>query len=133
MDLVKKWINHNRFLVIGPVVGLIFWFVAVGCSAATPDPLNPARMISADELQTSFQIWQKESEKMMIRFDAARADIEKQQEQWNEFQSALMQLASGAVADWSGLVQLVLGGGLIGAVSDNVRKRGLIAGLKRNS
>ena len=68
----------------------------------------------------------------MIRFDAARADIELQKEQWNKMQAAIIELASGSIATWPGALQLILGTGLIGAIGDNVRKRGLIAGLKRN-
>ena len=68
----------------------------------------------------------------MLKFDASKADLEKQKAAWGEFQQVLMKLASGGVADWGGLVQLMVGGGLLGALGDNVRKRGLIAGLKRN-
>ena len=44
----------------------------------------------------------------------------------------ILDLASGGIPDMSSLVKLMIGGGGLGALADNIRKRGLIAGLKRN-
>ena len=132
MAKVIKWIDHNRFVVIAPIAGLIIWIAAVGCTALTPSPTQAGKMADAAELETEFSVWQLEQQEIMIKFDAARADLEKQRAQWNEFQQILITLASGGVADWAGLVQLLISGGAIGAIADNIRKRGLIAGLKRN-
>ena len=44
-----------------------------------------------------------------------------------------MQLASGGVADMPGLLKLLLTGGGLGAIADNIRKRGLISGLKNGN
>jgi len=70
---------------------------------------------------------------MMIKFEVADQDIEEQKAAWSEFREILLQLASGSVADLPGLLTLVLGFSGAGAIADNIRKRGLIAGLKKNS
>jgi len=129
---IYDFIDYNRFLVIAPTVMLIAWLFAVGCTPTAISPIDPTSQVSAEELQTEFAVWQKGQEITMLKFDAARLDIEKQKQAWTEFQQLLVQLASGNVADVPGLIQLLAGGTLLGAVSDNIRKRGLIAGLKRN-
>lgn len=129
---MAKWLDYNRFTVVAPVAAVVIWLVAVGCSPTTPNPLNPDQQLSAAALETEFAVWQVRQKEIMLRFEAGRADIVQQQEKWNELQAGLMQLASGSVADLPGLMQLLLGGGLLGFLTDNVRKRGVIAGLKRN-
>lgn len=133
MKKLVKWLDYNRFTVIAPMLALTLWIVAIGCMATTTSPLDPGKQVNALELQTEFEVWQLQQQQIMIRFEAGRADIEKQQKAWGEFQNVLLQLASGNVANWSGLAQLLIGGGLLGFAGDNVRKRGLIAGLKKNS
>ncbi len=128
---VWKWIDYNRFTIVGPVVALTIWIIAVGCTATVPSPITPGVQVNALELQLEFQIWEKDQEATMLRFDAAGKDLERQQEAQAEFLRVVTTLASGGVADLPGLLQLLIGGGLIGAVSDNIRKRGLIAGLKK--
>jgi len=127
-----KWLDYNRFTIVAPIVAVVIWLVAVGCQPTTPNPLNPDQQLSAAALETEFGVWQIRQKEIMLRFEAGRADIVQQQEKWNELQAGLMQLASGSVADLPGLMQLLLGGGLLGFLTDNVRKRGVIAGLKRN-
>jgi len=129
---MRKWLDYNRFTVIAPVAAVVIWLVAVSCTPTTPNPLNPNQELSATALETEFAVWQLRQQEIMIRFEAGRADIEQQQQAWNELQATLMQLASGSVADLPGLMQLLLGGGMLGFLADNVRKRGVIAGLKRN-
>jgi len=132
MEKILKWIDHNRFIVIAPICALLIWIAAIGCVPETESPTQPGRFVNAAELETDFSVWQKQQEIVMVRFEAGRADIEKQQQQWSDFQKILLELASGNVADLSGLLKLLFTGGLIGAVGDNIRKRGLIAGLKKN-
>lgn len=130
---VWKWIDHNRFIVIAPVVSLILWFIAVGCIPVTESPIAPGKFVSAPELETEFAIWQKNQETIALKFEAAGEDLKRQEEQNAEILKFITTLASGGVADLPGLIQLLAGGGLLGALADNIRKRGLIAGLKRNA
>ncbi len=128
---IWKWVEHNRFTVGIPLLALVLWIVAAwGCTPVVVNPLDPNQKMTAAELETEFKVWKLEQQGMMIRFDAAKEDIERQQEQWGKLQEALMQLASGSVADFSGLVTLVMGGGFGGLLIDNIRKGGVIGGLK---
>lgn len=134
MSKILKWIDHNRFVVILPGLAIAIWlWASYGCAAHTISPTDPARTVNALELQTEFKVWQLQQEQILVKFEAARADLEAQKEQWSKFEEILVQLASGSVTNWGGLMQLLIAGGGLGAIGDNVRKRGLIAGLKRNN
>ncbi|HBE02410.1 MAG TPA: hypothetical protein DC049_08025 [Spirochaetia bacterium] len=124
-----SWIEKNRFTVILPVMGLILWVVAVGCEPATPSPFS-GKLVNAEELKIDFLAWQNQQEVIMEKFKFAEADIAKQKAAWDEFTQVLLQLASGSVAGWPGLLQILLGGGILGVVSDNIRKNGVINGQK---
>lgn len=130
---IWKWIEYNRFTVIVPICAVVIWLLAVGCTATVPSPVLPGVLVNAVELQMEFEIWQHDQEAMLLRFEAAGKDLEEQEERQAVFWQLVTRLASGGIADWPGLLQLVIGGGLLGALSDNIRKRGLIAGLKRNA
>lgn len=129
---IWKWIEYNRFLVIAPICAAMIWLIAVGCTATVPSPITPGVLVNAAQLQLEFEIWQKDQEATVIRFAAAGQDLKRQQEAQSEFVQLVTTLATGGVADLPGLIQLLAGGGLLGAIGDNIRKRGLIAGLKRN-
>ncbi len=133
MTKVWKWIEYNRFTVIVPVAACIMWLIAVGCTATVPSPISPGVLVDAAQLHLEFEVWQNDQEVMLLRFEAAGQDLEAQKEQQAAFIEFITQLAAGAVTGWSGLIPLLVGGGLLGALSDNIRKRGLIAGLKRNA
>lgn len=132
MHKIWKWIEYNRFLVVAPICTTVIWLVAVGCTATVSSPTMPGVQVNAPQLEVEFQIWQKDQEAMMIRFEAAGQDLKRQEAAQAEFLQFVITLASGGVADLPGLLQLLVGGGLLGAIGDNIRKRGLIAGLKRN-
>ena len=133
MGKIWKWIDHNRFVVIAPLVGLAIWIAAIGCMAQAESPIRPGVFVNAKELADDFQVWELQQKETMIRFEAAGKSIEEQEAAWSDFREILLQLASGSVADLPGLLTLVLGFSGAGAIADNVRKRGLIAGLKRNN
>ncbi len=132
MKKVWKWINYNRYVTIGPIVAIVIWITACGMTATTESPTRPGRFVNALELQTEFELWQLDQEKMALLFKAAGENIEQQQKAWSELESLMITLASGGVADLPGLLKLLAGGTLIGAIGDNIRKRGLISGLKKN-
>ena len=132
MNKITKWINYNRFIVIAPIVAFIIWAAAVGCTPRTESPTRAGVMVSAPQLQTEFTVWEEQNQIKLILFEAAGKDLERQKKYQAEFAQLLITLASGGVADLPGLLQLLAGGTLLGAVSDNIRKRALIAGLKHN-
>ena len=136
MDRIEKmwkWINHNRFVVIGPIVAILVWGYAVGCTPLTKSILTVGRMINAPELDLEFVTWQKQQEITIARFEAAGEDLEQQKANNEKIKELILGIASGGVADMPGLVKLLLAGGGLGALTDNVRKRGLISGLKINN
>jgi len=129
LEKIWSFIEKHRFTVIAPLICLGLWLVAHGCMPLTIGPLSQ-KQVSAVELEQEFAVWQKQQEIVMQQFDFARADIERQKEQWSKFQGLLLTLASGTVADWPGLVQLLLSGGFLGMGLDVIRKNAVLAGVK---
>ena len=132
MDKVWKWLNHNRYVVIGPLVGLMLWAYALGCTPETASPLDIGRMVNASQLEIDFKTWQAQQEITAAKFDAAGQDLVRQEEQNAKLKETILGLAAGGVPDVPGLLKLLIGGGGLGAIVDNVRKGGVIGGLKRN-
>lgn len=132
MEKIWKWIEHNRFVIIGPIIGLLIWAYAVGCTPLTPSPLDPGRLVNVQQLDLDFKTWRSQQEIMAARFDVAGQDLEQQEASNEKIKEGLLALASGGVPDMPGLLKLLLGGGGLGALIDNIRKGGVIGGLKRN-
>ncbi|GAI94399.1 unnamed protein product, partial [marine sediment metagenome] len=107
-----------------PIVMLVIWFVAFGCTVTTPSPAEPTRLVNVVELEQEYKLF-------IIRYEFAVQDLELQQKQQGDIMEMITKLASGSVADLPGLLQLLLTGGFFGAVTDNIRKRTVIAALKR--
>lgn len=126
-------IEKNRFSVILPFFGLIFWaYVGISCTPVTQSPLNPNIKIDAKQLQQEYDLVVIERQKQDKAYEFAADDIKTQEENWSKVQDSLIQIASGSVTSWSGLVQILVSSGLVGFFADNLRKNGVIAGLKRN-
>ena len=69
---------------------------------------------------------------MAAKFEAAGKDLVMQAERNEKLKETILGLATGGVPDVPGLIKLVIGGGGLGAIVDNIRKGGVIGGLKRN-
>ena len=132
MIKIWSWIEKNRFTVALPLVGALLFMIAVGCTPVVESPSRPGVMVSAPELADDFALWQMDTDRTAMQFQLAGEDIERQKAEQAAIYETITMLASGSVADWGGLVQLLIGGGLIGVVGDNIRKNGVIGGLKRN-
>ena len=132
MQKVTKWINHNRFVIILPILSVMLWAYALGCTALTVSPLNPGRMVNIVQLDIDFRTWQAQQEIMRAKFEAAGFDLEQQKAGNEKLKESILTLAAGGVADVPGLLKLLIGGGGLGAIVDNIRKGGVIGGLKRN-
>jgi len=133
MQKFWKWLNHNRYVVIGPVVGLMLWAYALGCTALTTSPLDISRMVGVAQLDIDFKTWRAQQEIMAAKFEAAGQDLKQQAEQNTKLGETILGLASGGIPDVPGLLKLLIGGGGLGAIIDNIRKGGVIGGLKRNN
>lgn len=132
--LVKIWsvIEKNRWTTIIPIVGIILWIMlSFSCVPKTDSPIRTNSKVNAVQLSQDYERWKAEIKLTAKRFEDAAADIERQQEQWGTITNLLMKVASGGVTDYQGLLNIVLGSGLLGIGADNVRKNGVIAGLKR--
>ena len=133
MQKTWKWLDHNRWVIIGPVLGFMLWAYAMGCTPETASPLDIGRMVNASQLEIDFLTWQAQQEITAVKFDAAGKDLVMQEERNAKLKETILGLASGGIPDMPGLLKLVVGGGLLGAIGDNVRKGGVIGGLKRNT
>jgi len=71
MQKVWKWLNHNRWAVICPIVGIMLWSYALGCMALTTSPLDVSRMVNASQLEIDFKTWQAQQEITAAKFEAA--------------------------------------------------------------
>lgn len=129
-EKIWKWIEHNRFAVIAPVIMLGVWLYAFGCTPTTASPLDPAKQVTAAELEIDFDFWQAQQTIIMKRFDLATQDIERQKAAWAEVQTVIMSLATGGVADLPGLLQLLMGGTFVGVLADRFRASGVIGKQK---
>lgn len=132
MEKIWKWIEHNRFVIILPIIAILIWAYAVSCTPLTRSPLDPARLVNVQQLDLDFKTWQSQQEIMAAKFEAAGLDLEQQAADNKKIEETLLGLASGGIPDVPGLMKLVLGGGGLGAIVDNIRKGGVIGGLKRN-
>ena len=132
MDWKKLWnaIEHHRYTVVCPVIALLVWVLAVGCTPMTASPLDETKLVNANQLSIEFKSWEAKQAIVAAKFEAAGEDLTRQAEANEAFKQTLLTLASGSVADWSGLVQLLIGGGFLGVLGDNIRKNGVIGALK---
>lgn len=132
----KIWsvIEKNRWTVLAPLAGIILWLAAgICCTPETKSPIRQGVLVNAIELQQDFVTWQADCNLTAKRFEFATADIKQQEARYSQIESAIMTVASGGVTNWSGLLSILTGSGLIGLFADNIRKNGVIGGLKRNN
>jgi hypothetical protein len=129
---IFDYIDYNRWLITATVAGLVLWLFAFSCTPITTSPISPADKVNAAELELEFAVWQKGIETTSARFDYARADLARQQEKLNRIEEAIIKIASTNFADFGTLFTTLLGSGVIGLLADNIRKDGVIGGLKRN-
>jgi len=127
-----EWIEYNRFIVIMIIVAAFLWIAAFSCTPQVSSPLNPGLYVDARGLEIEYKTWQTGQDIMAARFEAAGQDLAEQKANNEKIEQLLTDLASGGIADLPGLLKLLFAGGAIGAISDNIRKRGLICGLKKN-
>lgn len=136
MDWLKKaveFVDYNRWLVVGFIAGVLVMAGGLSCEPLTESPTNPQKLVDAKELQTDFARWQADQQIIAAQFEQAGEDLKSQQEAQDKITKFLLDIASGAAVDWQAGLQLVLAGGGLGAIVDNIRKRGVIAGLKKNA
>jgi len=131
----KLWsvLEKNRWTVIAPLAGIMLWlFAGICCTPETKSPTRPTVLVNAVELQRDFEEWQANNTLTAKKFEWAISDIKQQEERWSAIENGIMTVASGGVTSWSGLLSILTGSGIVGLFADNIRKNGVIGGLKRN-
>lgn len=118
-----KWLEHNRYALIMPICGIILW-AAAGCLVAEAESPLTREQVNAKQLARHY-------DRMVAEFEDAAEEIEAEQQAQAEFKEFLISLASGNVTNLPGMLHLFLGGSWIGLAVDNIRKGGVIGGLKK--
>lgn len=124
-------IEHNRFTVLALVFSAVLAVGAYSCTPTVQSPIS-GQVVGPAELQTEFRVWQKKVESESLQYEAAAEDIERQAEQIAEVQKALVGVVNTVNPAAGGLLTTILGSGVVGLFADNIRKNGVIGGLKRN-
>ena len=122
-EAILNWLSHNRFIVITPILVIVLWSVAVGCTPTVVSPVSNQKA-TADVLKIEYDT-------TMAKFDLAVSDLERQYEQQEVIMQAINALASGQITNWGSLVNLLIASGGVGLVFDNRRKDTVIASMKR--
>ena len=125
-----SWIEKNRFLVIGILAG-VFFAIYPGCNVPqVVSPLDGDKFVDNRGLQVELKEWQAQQETMAAKFEAAGQDLQEQIDAQQKIDKLINAIAASPdPASWPGI--FLAGGGLL-AIIDNIRKRGVISGLKRN-
>ena len=138
MHRVMKWLDHERYKVLGMLItaGLAAWLI--GCQ---PKAIYQGEAMDRSELA-------REAITLRAEFDAAVAEMEiafEEIEQEEAFRARLIEIAGGAVGtmasggavDWGGALASILGLGAFaiggGAVLDKHRGNAVIARLKEKT
>jgi hypothetical protein len=130
LDKIWKFIEYNKWFVLGVILALAVTLGGIYCVPLTPSPIEQARLVDEKGLSLDFKTWQMQCSIIQDKFTAAGEDLRAQAAMNGQIQSMIIDLASGRVPDVPAFLQLLLASGGMGAVYDNIRKRGLISGLK---
>lgn len=131
-EKIWSWIEKNRFTVIAFILAMVLWFGGFACEPTVISPVNPDKLVTAAGLQDEYDLWQAGVNITANQFERAGQDLQKQAEGMAKLGEFIIGLASGVAPNLSGLLQMLLGGGVLGLFADNLRKNGVIVGLKRN-
>lgn len=135
MNTLKRiwtWIEYNRFTVITLVLSGFLSIAAYTCTPLTSSPIEPIRLVDDTGLKLDLKEWQQKNELILLKFENAGADLQAQKERQAQVIDLITKLATGDIPDIPSALKLFILGGGLGAIVDNIRKRGLIAGLKKN-
>jgi len=131
-EKIWSWIEKNRFTVVAFGLSAVLWFGGFACEPTVISPVNPDKVVTAAGLQDEYDLWQANVNITSKKFERAGQKLQERAEGMAKLGEFIIGLASGATPNMSGLLQLLLGLGVLGVSADNVRKNGVIGGLKRN-
>jgi hypothetical protein len=130
LNQIWKFIEYNRWFVAAMVLTFVLTFGGFYCTPITQSPIDAARMVDERQLAIDYKQWQAEQTVVGAKFESAGEDLKEQAARNTQIETMISSLATGQLPDVPGFLKLLLGAGGLGAVYDNIRKRGLISGLK---
>jgi len=130
LEKIWQFIEYNRWFVAGIILSLLLTFGGIYCVPVTPSPLQPAKMVDEKGLALDFKTWQMQCQVIQDQFTNAGEDLQAQAARNSQIETMIVDLASGRIPSIPSFLQILLASGGLGAVYDNIRKRGLITGLK---
>lgn len=121
-ETITKTTNGLTATIVCLCLSLVIGVISFSCMPETVSPVNPEHKLNARELEHAYQIWQAEQQVQQRRFELAAEDLDAQVEQLTAFGELIQTLGAGGVPNVPGLIQLVLGAGVVGLITDNVRR-----------
>jgi hypothetical protein len=96
---ILKWVDHNRFTVLGVLlsIGLSVWLV--GCQPETTSTLDPSKNVTAPELQQEIQIKQAQFNERAAQLEIAASKLEAESRLMEADAETYNEAATAAVAD----------------------------------
>lgn len=122
LTTITKTTNGLTATIVCLLLALVIGVIGVACMPETTSPLDPEHKLNARELEHAYQIWLVEQRVFQRKFELAAEDLDTQTEQLTAIGEAIQTLASGGVPSVPGLLQLLLGAGVVGLITDNVRR-----------
>jgi len=126
MEKLKKAIDHNRYLAIALVIGLVVCVAFVGCQPKVRSLLDPQATVTAEELQREWVQIEADFEAKAEEVEIAQAELQRKA----ELRAKIVEIAGGfamsaargdpisAGAAVGGMMQIAA----LGLVWDNRRK-----------
>ena len=161
MDIIHptlKWIDHNRGLVIAPILATLLSCWLITCEPTTPGLVNgtpvtatqlEAQATTAEQqIKTEIAQYQANGDILQAKIDAINAKLEASRTDiiaHVEFRRNFVGIAAGVVTNLltgnpisatstiSSVLSLLMAGGIAGLSYDNIRKGRIITGLKNGN
>ena len=137
MDFLNKLLkvaDHDRWKVIGLLLGILAAVAIVGCQPTTGSVLNPGEKVARAELASEAATLKAQAEANVAKIEAGFADLDKQAEFRADVINTLGGLATAAAegtisptAGIASIVNLALLGLAGGGIIDGRRKDKLIS------
>ena len=123
MENLKKWIRHNKPLVISIVVAIGLGVYMFGCSPSVRSPFNPETKVTRAELDIDVETY-------VAKVRLAYADLAQQELIRQKIAEIGLTFAEGGGVNPLGAVTTLLGIVGIGGVATYGKKNTLITALK---
>lgn len=127
---VWSFVEKNRFLLVCIFLSMFIFFYGSCMEPVTSSVLNPEKSVTAKQLELEYVQWLHDVNEQSMKFNFASDDIAAKKASLDKLYNCISQLAQGNVGGFEEGMLFLIGGGGLGAIVDNIRKRGVISGLK---